>query len=141
MHTAAVPTSQTETSKDPTQSSHYRLRGPVFLDLSIVPEQQELEAPTQLPSSTIKRKSGQRTVIQSPGRGSARPQGKTDPQVSTEEPAPTMATPGVNLDALASLQEDELQKLIESLQGLAASRQEETTPTQQPPDFLFLCWC
>ena len=39
----------------------------------------------------------------------------------------------MNLDALASLQADELQKLIESLQGLAESRQEKTTPTQQPP--------
>ena len=55
-----------------------------------------------------------------------------DPQVITDEPAPTMATPGMNLDALFSLQADELQKLIESLQGLAASRQEEATPTRQP---------
>ena len=44
-----------------------------------------------------------------------------------------MATPGMNLDALSSLQADELRKLIESIQGLAASRQEETTPTRQPP--------
>ena len=38
----------------------------------------------------------------------------------------------MNLDAIAGLQADELQlqKLIESLQGLAAARQE---PTQQPP--------
>ena len=43
-----------------------------------------------------------------------------------------MATPGMNLDALASLQADELQKLIESLQGIAAPRQEETAPTQPP---------
>ena len=39
----------------------------------------------------------------------------------------------MNLDALASLQADELQNLIECLQGLAASSQEETTPMQQPP--------
>ena len=44
-----------------------------------------------------------------------------------------MTTPSMNLDALVSLQADEIQQLIESLQGLAASRQEETTPTQQPP--------
>ena len=43
-----------------------------------------------------------------------------------------MATPGINLDAMASLKTDELQKLIEILQGLAASRQEEA-PTRQPP--------
>ena len=47
-----------------------------------------------------------------------------------------MATPGMNLDALANLQEDELRNIIESLQGLAASRTEGTpTPTisQLPP--------
>ena len=36
----------------------------------------------------------------------------------------------MNLDAMAGLQADELQKIIEGLQGLAAARQE---PTQQPP--------
>ena len=36
----------------------------------------------------------------------------------------------MNLDAVAGLQADELKKLIESLQGLAAARQE---PTQQSP--------
>ena len=36
----------------------------------------------------------------------------------------------MNLDAIAGLQVDELQKLIKSLQGLTAARQE---PTQQPP--------
>ena len=44
-----------------------------------------------------------------------------------------MATTGMNLGAIESLQADELRKIIESLQGLAASRQDETTPTQQPP--------
>ena len=44
-----------------------------------------------------------------------------------------MATAGMNIDAIASLQADELQKLVESLQGLVASRQEGPTPTQQPP--------
>ena len=33
-----------------------------------------------------------------------------------------MATPGVNLDALENLQAEELRKLIEILQGLAAPR-------------------
>ena len=44
-----------------------------------------------------------------------------------------MATPGMNLDDLASLRVYELLKLIKILQGIMASRQEETTPTQQPP--------
>ena len=44
-----------------------------------------------------------------------------------------MASTGMNLDALTSLQAGDLQKLIESLQGLAASWQEGLTPTQQPP--------
>ena len=47
-----------------------------------------------------------------------------------------MATPGANLDALANLQADELRKIIESPQGMAASRTEGTpTPTtpQRPP--------
>ena len=43
---------------------------------------------------------------------------------------PKMATLGVNLEALANLQEDDLRKLIESLQGLAAaSTWDDTTPT------------
>ena len=49
---------------------------------------------------------------------------------TTEAPSQARATSGMNLDAIASLQADELQKLIESLQGLAASRQE---PARQPP--------
>ena len=43
-----------------------------------------------------------------------------------------MATPGVNLDALANLQADDLRKIIESLQCLAASRT-EVAPTQTTP--------
>ena len=47
-----------------------------------------------------------------------------------------MNTPGVNLDALANLQADELRKLIESQKGLASYRTEgapkPTTP-QRPP--------
>ena len=56
-----------------------------------------------------------------------------EPATPTKAPAQTMATAGMNLDAIASLQADELQKLIEILQGLAASRQEGPTPTQQQP--------
>ena len=93
--TTSSPTSQKET-KDPTQSAHYRLWGPGFLNVSLVPEEQELTTPTQAPTQA-------------------------------------MATASMNLDALASLQADELQKLIKSLQGLAASRQEGTTPTRKPP--------
>ena len=129
--------SQTETSKDPTQSSHYRLWGPGFLDVSLVPEEQELATPTQPPSSTIQKKYGRRTTIKSPGQSTTRTQGKTDHQASTEVPAQTMATSGMNLDALASLHADELQKLIKSIQGLAASRQEETTP---PPKTTHTCF-
>ena len=49
-HTAAAPTSLTETSEDLNQSSHYRLWGPGLLDVSLVPEQQELKAPTHPPT-------------------------------------------------------------------------------------------
>ena len=52
---------------------------------------------------------------------------------TTQAPAQAMDTAGMNLDALARLQADEIQKIIENLQSLAASRQEEATPTQQPP--------
>ena len=81
--------SQKENSKDPNQSSHYRLWGPGFLDVSLVLEQQELA-----------------TVAQPP-----------------LVPAQTMANFGMHLYALASLQADELRKVIEILQGLAASSQ------------------
>ena len=93
--TTSAPTSQKET-KDPTQSAHYRMWGPGFLDVSLVPKEQEPATPTQAP-----------------------------PQA--------MATAGMKLDALTSLQVDELRKIIEILQGLAASRQEGPTPTRQPP--------
>ena len=71
-------------------------------------------------------------TIQSPGRSTTRQRGTTDHQASTEVPAQTMATPGMNLESLASLHADELQNLIEILQGLAVSRQEGKTPMQQP---------
>ena len=48
----------------------------------------------------------------------------------TDAATPARATGAMNLDAVAGLQADELKKLIESLQGLAAARQE---PTQQSP--------
>ena len=45
-----------------------------------------------------------------------------------------MATPGSNLEALANLQANKLQKIIESLQDIAASRTGINTPTApQPP--------
>ena len=90
--TSSAPTSQKD-AKDPTQSAHYRLWGPGFLDMSLVPEEQE-------------------------------------PATPTKSPAQVRDTEGINLDAIASLQADEHQKLIKNLQGLAASRQE---PTRQPP--------
>ena len=73
MHKAAAPASPAETPKDPTRSSHYILWGPRFLDVSLMPEQQELKVPTDPPSSTIRQTSGQWTIIKSPGRDSARP--------------------------------------------------------------------
>ena len=90
--TTSALTSQRE-AKDPTQSAHYRLWVPGFLDVSLVPEEQE-------------------------------------PATPTKAPAQARATEIMNLDAIASLQADELQKLIKSLQGLAAARQE---PTRQSP--------
>ena len=56
-----------------------------------------------------------------------------EPATPTKPTAQAMATAGMNLDAIASLQVDELQNLIESLQGLAVSSQEGPTPTRQPP--------
>ena len=79
--------------EDPTQSAHYRLWGPGFLDVSLVPEEQEPATPTGAPTQA-------------------------------------RVTETMNLDAIAGLQADELQKLIEILQGLAAAWQE---PTRQPP--------
>ena len=50
--TTSAPTSQKET-KDPTQSAHYRLWGPGFLDVSLVPEEQELATPIQAPAQAM----------------------------------------------------------------------------------------
>ena len=47
--TASAPTSQMK-FKDPTQSAHYRLWGPGFLDVSLVPEEQEPATPTKAPA-------------------------------------------------------------------------------------------
>ena len=85
-NTPSAPLSHRE---DPTQSAHYRLWSPGFLDVSLVPEEQEQATPTGAP---------------------------TQARISET----------MNLDAIAGLQADELQKLIESLQGLAAARQEPT---------------
>ena len=46
---------------------------------------------------------------------------------ATQEP--TMATPGSNLEALANLQANKLQKTIESLQCIAEARKGTNTPT------------
>ena len=89
-NTPPAPPSHRE---DPTQSAHYRLWGPGFLDVSLVFEEQEQATPTGSPTQV-------------------------------------RVTKTMNLDAIAGLQADELQKLIESLQGLSAARQE---PARQPP--------
>ena len=52
---------------------------------------------------------------------------------ATQEP--TMATPGANLKDLANIQADELHKIIDILQGLAASRTGTTSTAPQPPQF------
>ena len=44
-----------------------------------------------------------------------------------------MATPGANLEALVNLQDNQLQKLIESLQGIAAARTGTDTQTVTKP--------
>ena len=49
-----------------------------------------------------------------------------EPATPTGAPTQARVTETMNLDAIAGLQADELQKLIESLQGLTAARQEPT---------------
>ena len=118
------------------QSAHFRLHVPGFLDVSPGPGQQsQLTASNHHPPSTVRRASERRTVIQSPGRWIARPIASNNPPASSAIQEPTMATPGVNLEALANLQADEIRKLIKSLQGLAAARTgKNTAPTApQPP--------
>ena len=44
-----------------------------------------------------------------------------------------MATPGASLKSLANLQANEIQKLIEILQGIAAARTITNTPTAPKP--------
>ena len=81
------------------QSDHFRLQGPNLLDAPLVPEQQaQIPASTHPPPSTVRLPSRRRTVIQSPGRWSARPRAANDLRATTDVSEPTMATPGVNLD-------------------------------------------
>ena len=47
-----------------------------------------------------------------------------------------MVTPGANLEALTNLQADKLQKLIESLQGIAEARTVTNTPTAPQPSHI-----
>ena len=120
--TLPTPTSLTDITGDGRlQSAHERLHGPGFLDVPLLPEQYRLHGPgfldgplvqekqAQLPAAThpppptVRRASRHRTVIQSPGRGNAQPITANDPKSHTEVPDPTMATPGVFLDALANL--------------------------------------
>ena len=124
------------------QSANFRLHRTGFLDRHLVPQQYRLhgpgfqDEPNHPPPSTGRQASRRRTVIQSPGRGNTRPSAATDYQAHTEVPETTMTTPSVNLEALANLQADELRNIIESLQGMAASRTEGApTPTtpQHPP--------
>ena len=67
-------------------------------------------------------------------RGRSRPKAAKNTQASSATQEPIMDTPGANLEAMANLQADELQKIIKSLQGIAASRTGTNTPTApQPP--------
>ena len=85
------------------------------------------------PPTTIRRVSERRTVIQSPGSWSARPRTARDHPERAYAQEPTMAPLGVNLEALASLQADELINLIESLRFLAAARTAEEAPAPPAP--------
>ena len=80
-----APSAPPTIRKDPTQSAHYRLWEPGFIDLSPIPEEHTQATPT-------------------------------------DATTPARATGAMNLDAVAGVQADELKKLIESLQGLAAAR-------------------
>ena len=90
------------------QYAHFRLHGPGFLDGPLVPEQYRLhglgfqDETNHPPPFTGKRASRRKTTTQSPGRGNSQPSAATNPQ----SPMTMMATPGVNLDALANLQAD-----------------------------------
>ena len=55
-------------------------------------------------------------------RGKARPKAANNPQAIPATQEQKMSTPGANLEELANLQANELQKLIESLQGIAVAR-------------------
>ena len=92
-HLPHRPTAPPPHREYPPQSAKYRMWGPGFLDVPLVPEEQEPATPTGTPTQA-------------------------------------RFTKTMNLDAIARLQADELQKLIESLQGVASDRQE---PTRQPP--------
>ena len=86
------------------------------------------------PTFTFRQASERRTVIKSPGRLRARPRAANNHLAISATQDPTMATTGANLEALANLQADKLQKIIKSLQGIVAARTGTNTPTTpQPP--------
>ena len=146
---AALPTYPTDNSGDtlsptpPTdnpgdvshQIAHFRLHGPGFLDAPLGPRQiSQLISSSHPPNFTVRRASRRRKVIQSPGRWRARPRAANNTQARPAPHDPSTATPGAKLQALANLQADKLQKLIEILQGIAAARTGTNTPTApQPP--------
>ena len=66
-------------------------------------------------TTTIRQASESITVIQSPGSWSTQPRSSTNQPERTDVQEPTMANPGFNIEALASLLADNLSKLIESL--------------------------
>ena len=131
-------TSPTDNPRDARHQSsvHFRLHGPGFLDISLVPppcpdhfqgedrdltgkeghnaiKERKIKLSESTPPPTTTRQTSERiTVIQSPGRWSARPSTDRDHPERIDAQDPTMATPGINIKALENLQADELIKLI-----------------------------
>ena len=137
-HPTPSPMSPTDNPGDVRQQSsvHFKLHIPGFLDIPLRPERRSMLPESTPPTSTIIRASERRTVIQSPGRWSARPMTPSNHPERTDAQEPTMATPGANIEALASLQAYELSKITEIIQGLVAARtakEKPTPPTSQAP--------
>ena len=119
-------------------SVHFRLHGPGFLNIPLVLERRSKRPESTPPPTTIRTVSERISVIQSPGRWSAWPRTAINQLERADAQYPTMAAPGVNIEALTILQADNLSKLIESLQGFAVAMTAKEppappTPTQSTP--------
>ena len=90
------PTDNTGDARN--QSAHFGLHGPGFLEAPFGPRRQrQLPDSNHPPPSMVRQVYERQTVIQSPGRWSARPRAASDPSESSTIQEPTMATRGVNL--------------------------------------------